>query len=252
MTAVLLGLGANLGERAASLSAALERLRDAPGVSSLRASRYYETRPAGGPGTQQAFLNAAAVAATSLPPEALLALLHQLEAEAGRQRGERWAARELDLDLLLYGEETRTAADLLLPHPRLSFRRFVLEPAVEIAAEMIFPPTREPISALLRWLNQQPPRIALAGPPELASLTNRLAEEWRTFATSSLSPHWECLYTHAPQQLNPLPRLVVVVSDWPHLPGWLHDWRGPRLILPARSTHDEILREVLAARIAME
>lgn len=252
MTDALLSLGSNLGDRAAFIESALDRLRRSPGIQALRASRCYETVPAGGPGNQQRFLNAAAVVTTSLCPESLLELLHRVESEAGRQRNERWEARVLDLDLLLFDRETRTTPNLLLPHPRLSFRRFVLEPAVEIAADMIFPPTEQPLSTFLRWLNEQSPLIALWGPPEIENVAAQVADEWRSFANRSHPANWECLYSAAPHELKPLPRLVVVVSDWLQLPSWISAWRGPRLILPAGSTHEEIRREVIAARIAME
>ena len=93
----------------------------------------------GGPPDQGEFLNAAAVMETSITPLRFLEQLQRIESRHGRQRAERWAARTLDIDLLLYGDEVIETPMLTVPHPRMSFRRFVLEPAAEIAPRMFIP-----------------------------------------------------------------------------------------------------------------
>jgi 2-amino-4-hydroxy-6-hydroxymethyldihydropteridine diphosphokinase len=108
----------------------------------------YRTSPVGTPDTQPDYLNTAATGATSKPPEEILALAHELEASAGRVRGERNAARELDVDLLLYGETVRDDPGLVLPHPRMAGRRFVLVPLAEIAPDLQPAGWGQPIHAL--------------------------------------------------------------------------------------------------------
>lgn len=168
MAVCLLGIGSNLGDRRATLDAAVAQLQALPDVQVLAVSRWHETAPVGGPGGQGRFLNGALQVETSLPPAALLARLLDIETAAGRQRGARWQARTLDLDLLLYGEalvEPSAANDnLSLPHPRFAMRRFVLEPAAEIAASMIDPRTGWTIGRLLDHLNQAVGYVAIAGP----------------------------------------------------------------------------------------
>ena len=116
-----IALGANLGERLSTLRAAVRGLAAHTDIAVLRASLVYETK-AHTPSpqeTQPSYLNAVVEVTTTLSPEALLAYCHDLERAAGRTRRTRWAARPLDLDLLLYGSETRTSSQLALPHPRL-------------------------------------------------------------------------------------------------------------------------------------
>ena len=104
-------------------------------------------RPIGGPAGQEPFLNAAALLETSLPPAELLARLQRIELHLGRTRETRWAARTLDLDLLLYDNLVLNTPYLTLPHPRMAFRRFVLEPAAEVAPEMAHPRLAGPSNA---------------------------------------------------------------------------------------------------------
>jgi 2-amino-4-hydroxy-6-hydroxymethyldihydropteridine diphosphokinase len=119
--------------------------------------------PIGGPADQALFLNAAAVLESSLQPHALLALLKQIESEAGRRREETWGPRTLDLDLLLYGETVLSAPDLELPHPRMAWRRFVLEPAAEVAGAMRHPIIGWTVARLLEHLNTAAPYVAITG-----------------------------------------------------------------------------------------
>jgi 2-amino-4-hydroxy-6-hydroxymethyldihydropteridine diphosphokinase len=136
-----IALGANLGDRAAALQAALDRLRAHPEVYHLVASSFYTTAPVGGPAGQGNYLNAAAVLDTPLPPAELLHLLLSIEATLGRDRTheERNGPRKLDLDLLLYEDLIRHEPGLTLPHPRMHERAFVLDPLVEVAGEMVHP-----------------------------------------------------------------------------------------------------------------
>ena len=112
---------------------------------------------------QPAYLNAVAVLQTSLGPQSLLAEFQKVEADLGRQRMEQWGPRTIDLDLLLYDNLTLAAPDLIIPHPRMAWRRFVLQPAAEVAPEMLHPGTGWTIARLLDHLNQTPWYLAIAG-----------------------------------------------------------------------------------------
>ena len=132
METVYIGFGGNLGDPAAAIRGAAERIRAWPEVRGLRLSSLYRTA-AEGPGPQPDYLNAAAVLRTALPPEEVLVRLLALEAEYGRVRTLRWGPRTLDLDLLLHGHRTLRTPDLTLPHPRICARGFVLAPLAELA-----------------------------------------------------------------------------------------------------------------------
>src|SRR5262245_43856481 len=163
MSQALIGLGSNLGDRRHLLTQAVERLVGTPGIERLRASTWRETCPIGGPASQPNFLNGAALIETSLSPEALLARLQEIELTLGRQRHERASPRTIDLDLLLYDNRIECSQPLELPHPRMAFRRFVLEPAAEIAPFMRHPTTGWTIAQLLEHLNTAIPYVAISG-----------------------------------------------------------------------------------------
>ena len=141
---------------------------------SFARSSWRETAPIGGPPGQAAFLNGAVKLETPLPPHELLGCLQQIEGELGRRRAERWGPRPIDLDLLLYDELILTTPELVLPHPRMAWRRFVLEPAAEVAGSMIHPTIRWTLARLLAHLNESMPYVAITGP--IAAGKTRLAE----------------------------------------------------------------------------
>jgi 2-amino-4-hydroxy-6-hydroxymethyldihydropteridine diphosphokinase len=126
-------LGSNLGDREATLRAAVERLGGAPGIEVVAVSRLRETDPVGPVQDQPRFLNGAVALETTLSARALLARLLEVERELGRTReGPQGGPRTLDLDLLLYGEERIDEPGLRVPHPRLHERPFVLEPLADL------------------------------------------------------------------------------------------------------------------------
>jgi 3-oxoacyl-[acyl-carrier protein] reductase len=138
-TIAYIGLGSNLGERGALLDEAVARLRLCPGIDVISVSSYYETDPIGGPAGQGKYLNAAACLLTTLDAPQLLGALQAIETELGRVRTERFGARTIDLDLLLYGLAIVQTDGLLVPHPRMHERLFVLEPLMEIAPLAVHP-----------------------------------------------------------------------------------------------------------------
>jgi 2-amino-4-hydroxy-6-hydroxymethyldihydropteridine diphosphokinase len=102
-------------------------------------SPVYETSPVGGPPGQGPYLNCVVELETSLGPRELLELARRLEEAAGRERGERWGPRTLDVDVLLVGDLTVDEPDLVVPHPRMYERRFVLAPLADLAPELVPP-----------------------------------------------------------------------------------------------------------------
>ncbi|MCL6614794.1 MAG: 2-amino-4-hydroxy-6-hydroxymethyldihydropteridine diphosphokinase [Firmicutes bacterium] len=147
MTAVFLGLGANLGDRAANLAAAREAL--APAVRVTRASRLYESEPVG-LRAQPLFLNQVVEGETELRPVALLSYLKEIERRIGREPGPRYGPRPIDLDLLFFGDWVMATSELTIPHPRFRERSFVLAPLFEIAPDLRDPLTGERIGDLWR------------------------------------------------------------------------------------------------------
>ncbi|HVA03880.1 MAG TPA: 2-amino-4-hydroxy-6-hydroxymethyldihydropteridine diphosphokinase [Acidimicrobiales bacterium] len=133
-----LGLGSNLGDREAQLRRAVEGLPDVVAVSSL-----YETEPVGGPAGQDPYLNLVVELDTELGPRGLLEVARRLEAEAQRRREVRWGPRTLDVDVLLVGDQVVDDADLVVPHPRMWERRFVVDPLAELAPDLVPPGARE-------------------------------------------------------------------------------------------------------------
>jgi 2-amino-4-hydroxy-6-hydroxymethyldihydropteridine diphosphokinase len=126
-----LALGSNLGDRQGHLRTAVEGLSEAVAVSDV-----YETDPVGGP-EQGPYLNCVVELATGRSPHELLALAHRLEEAAGRERGERWGPRTLDVDVLLVGDLKVDEPDLTVPHPRMWERGFVLAPLHDLAPELV-------------------------------------------------------------------------------------------------------------------
>lgn len=179
MASCLLGLGANLADRAATIQQAIDSLAAHADIQLVASSSLKETTPVGGPAGQDEFLNAAALVETALSPHDLLRALLQIEADLGRERHERWAARNIDIDLLLYDDLVLETDDLVLPHPRMSFRRFVIEPAAEIAPDMRHPQIGWTLAQLRNHLRDQQPYVAIAGPIGVGKshLARRLCDE---------------------------------------------------------------------------
>lgn len=148
---VFVALGSNLGDREQTLSSALDALARHPSVTVVRVSPWLENPAVGGPPGQPPFLNGVAELRCALAPEALLALLLEVELAHGRRRGVVGAARTLDLDLLLFGDEERSTEQLWLPHPRMLERSFVLQPLAQVAPGLRLPQTgRTPVEELAR------------------------------------------------------------------------------------------------------
>jgi 2-amino-4-hydroxy-6-hydroxymethyldihydropteridine diphosphokinase len=151
MNLAFVALGSNLGNSREVLLQAMKRLEPLS-ESPVRLSRIIQTEPVDCPPGSPPFLNAVAGLRPhpGETPESLLEKLQQIETELGRRRsGVRNEARAIDLDLIAFGQQTRSTSHLILPHPRAHLRRFVLEPLAEIAPDFILPGQSETISELL-------------------------------------------------------------------------------------------------------
>jgi len=135
METFYIGLGSNLsgsmGDPQQQIQTALEKISDHPEIHELNTSSFYRTSPVG-PQDQPEFINAVAQAKTSLTPLALLDYLQQIENEHDRERKEHWGARTLDLDILIFGQQSIHNTRLIIPHPRIEERAFVLVPLIEL------------------------------------------------------------------------------------------------------------------------
>jgi 2-amino-4-hydroxy-6-hydroxymethyldihydropteridine diphosphokinase len=152
VTRAFVGLGANLGDREATILRALAALAADPDVDVVRVSSLRETEPVGYL-DQPGFLNGAVELETELRPRELLVRLLEIERSLGRTReGPPLGPRTIDLDLLLYGEERIAEAGLQIPHPRMHERAFVLEPLVELDPGLVLP-GRGPLKSLLAALD---------------------------------------------------------------------------------------------------
>ncbi len=139
MSRAYLGLGSNLGDRAAHLQLAVDELATTTGVRVVAVSKVYETSPVGGP-AQDDYLNAVVAIETDLDARQLLAVAQHLEQRAARVRTVRWGPRTLDVDVLLVGDEHVAESDLEVPHPRLYERGFVLAPLRDVAPDRVDQP----------------------------------------------------------------------------------------------------------------
>ena len=170
MPTAYIALGSNLGDRWATLSAAVRRLRAEPGLRVIDSSEFYETAPVNCPPGSGEFLNAVVAVETDRPPEEILQFLFRVERQFGRVRSEPNSPRTLDLDLILYGDRVISTPELTLPHPRMHQRAFVLVPLAEIAADAVHPVLGKTVGELVAAVAKDDIR-PLAGPREPAART---------------------------------------------------------------------------------
>ncbi len=170
-----IALGSNLGDSERTLDAAVDALAALPGTALLRRSVWHRTTPVGP--SSPTFLNGAVLLETALAAHDLLASLHEIESRLGRIRTERWSARTLDLDLLYLGDEVHSSPTLRLPHPAAFYRRFVLDPLVEISPDWVDPIRQASVRELRARLLDRPLCVAILG-DGAASLAHTLSLEY--------------------------------------------------------------------------
>jgi 2-amino-4-hydroxy-6-hydroxymethyldihydropteridine diphosphokinase len=149
MTRAYVALGSNVGDRLANLQSAVDGLAAEPGVRVVAVSHVYETAPVGGP-EQDDFLNAVVSVDTDRSARDLLEIGQWLEQAAHRVRVEHWGPRTLDVDLLLFGEERIDEPDLVVPHPRMWERDFVLAPLRDVAPRLVEAPPGDAWDGVVR------------------------------------------------------------------------------------------------------
>jgi 2-amino-4-hydroxy-6-hydroxymethyldihydropteridine diphosphokinase len=148
-----IGIGANVGDRRHNINAAVQKLKETPAVEVVRVSKMLENPAVGMDDDAPPFLNGVVQVSTSLGSHALLHRLLEIEKELGRDRRERWEPRVIDLDLLLYADHIISSQELIVPHPLMHERRFVLEPLADIAPDFVHPTLQMTIAGLLENLN---------------------------------------------------------------------------------------------------
>ena len=145
---VFIGMGSNCGNRFDYILKALLDLKKTPGISIVKLSGLYETEPVGYL-DQSDFLNGVVHLSTNESPVGLLKVTQDIEKKLGRQRDIRWGPRTIDLDILLFDDLFINSMELVIPHPEMKNRRFVLEPLAEIASKMLFPNSSQNIAQIL-------------------------------------------------------------------------------------------------------
>ena len=151
MHVTYIGLGSNIGDRLAHIQNAIHTLSKTEGITIQKISSVYKTDPVGYEAQAQ-FLNGVAAIQTHLPPLSLLHTLKNIETAIGRQHRIRWGPREIDLDILTYGDLCLQTEKLVIPHPEMHRRRFVLVPLAEIAPDLVHPVLKESVQTLLARL----------------------------------------------------------------------------------------------------
>lgn len=148
----LLALGSNLGDRITFLKEARQALHSPPELCIICASDIYETKPVGGPENQPPYLNAVLKVETLLDAPGLLELSLAVEQQYGRCRTTHWGPRCLDIDLLFYADSIHQTPDLIVPHPRLHQRAFVLAPLMDVAPDFVHPLLKQTVRELFAQL----------------------------------------------------------------------------------------------------
>lgn len=148
MRLVYIGFGSNIGDRLSYIQNAIHALSEVEGITLQQISSLYETEPVGYE-EQARFLNGVVAIETDLSPHTLLQTLKQIETAIGRQHRTRWGPREIDMDILIYEDLCLQTPNLIIPHPEMHLRRFVLAPLAEIAPDVVHPVFNETIQTLL-------------------------------------------------------------------------------------------------------
>jgi 2-amino-4-hydroxy-6-hydroxymethyldihydropteridine diphosphokinase len=154
MTTAYIGIGSNLGDKLNNCRKSVEMTGRIPDTSVTAQSGFYRTEPVGVEG-QDWYVNGVISLSTGLPAQDLLKNLLDIEHIMGRERKKKWDSRTIDLDILLYGQEVIKEKDLTVPHPLMHLRRFVLEPMVQLAPDLIHPILGKSMAGLLEDFREQ-------------------------------------------------------------------------------------------------
>ena len=284
----LVAFGSNIGDASQSFQHARQRLSQLESVQVQAVAKLIETRPVLGVVNESddeplpCYQNSVFRIRTTLSANELFKKLLELEQELGRKRNQRWGPRTIDLDLLLLGDQVIATESLTLPHPRMSFRRFVLQPAAEIAGDMVHPVCGCTIQDLLQSIDQDQPEIGFLVPEAsdfwetIARSNERFEKKW-TPKKIFLKPDFHVSTTSLPANLATQKLMNGIVetqrqeeahSVWQSLQiifvmmdvrpkQWMklnQRFRGPTLFLEDNQTSKELdwTREISAALEAIE
>jgi len=149
-----IGIGSNIGDKLSNCLKAIELIKGIPGSRIIAQSDFYRTEPVGVEG-QEWYLNGVISLSTSISARELLQSLLDIETGMGRKRKGKWDPRIIDLDILLFGDDAINEEGLIIPHPRMHVRRFVMEPLVRLAPDLIHPVSGKSMAGLLAGLSEQ-------------------------------------------------------------------------------------------------
>lgn len=218
MARCLISFGANLGNPLETIQSAAANLCreleiDEAGGShshgSFSLSRFYRTPPVGGPSGQPPFVNAVAAIETSCGVQQVWQAIRDVEQQLGRQRNRRWEARQIDLDILLFDDQRIWLPQLKIPHPRMCMRRFILVPAMEVAAAWVDPVSQRSIQALAENLQHGAGSVLLIA--DEADSANRLLHQVAELALATQVP-WQSLAGGAIQKNRHESRVVALAT----------------------------------------
>jgi 2-amino-4-hydroxy-6-hydroxymethyldihydropteridine diphosphokinase len=153
MAIIYIGIGSNLGDKEDNLNKAIHLLETSGEIELIRKSSFYITKPLGGP-PQDNYLNGVLKVKSDLAPEDIFDRLKSIEKQLGREKAGRNFPRLIDLDILIYDEVVLNSADLVIPHPRMRERKFVLKGFAEIDPDLVYPGSKETILELYRRLDK--------------------------------------------------------------------------------------------------
>ncbi len=203
MADCLIAFGSNQGDSRAIHELVTKSLESSADIDLIAASSTIRTVPVGGSEGQNEYLNGVFRIRTKLDPRELHRQLMRMELKLGRAKRDRWDARIVDLDLLLFGDQIIAEQDLTVPHPRMSFRRFVLEPASKIAAEMVHPDSGLSINELLDRINQRENHLLWVS--DRISQSRAIADQ-----CGDILSDWSIEFVDSlPKKPHPIPKLVV-------------------------------------------
>lgn len=253
----LIGFGANLGDPQEMLTRVAKRIEQV-GIDILGISNLIKTTAIGGDSNQPDYFNAVIRIKTASTAVELIRFLLRMEEQLGRVRGVRWESRPIDLDLLLFGDEVIQLVDekldVRIPHPRMSFRRFVLQPAAAVAPDMMHPVIGATIQELLDRINRKRNLILIVGPDSNDSQMDQAISQ---LTAQTCFGDYEFLWAHSPQDFERYSTSAKLLIRFQKQPGELQngnhgelDFRGPTLILN-QDHSDQWVLEITAAIDAM-
>lgn len=242
----LIALGGNLSNTRQAFEAALAQLQ-LRGFGDVQTSRVMRTRPMGAEAGHD-YLNAAALLHTDQNPEELLTSLHEIETLLGRTRTKHWGPRTLDLDLILYGDVVLSTPRLVVPHPAMWYRRFVLDPAIEVAGEMIHPILGESIAQLRERLLCRPLKLELRIERSTARIVS-CDDVLNSLDDSSGDLHWCRAEVEGTGSPDPFARVSVRLEQ--HRTGTQPPNSAGREIVVVGETVIEVVSQLEQLRTAM-